>query len=706
MRRVLGTLLGAVLLAAPALSQRLQYELQRPALVSPDGTESAFGVALVLLGDLDGDGTPELAVGSPGAGASAGAVRIYSGRTLGLLRTVAAPRPAEAERFGASAVVTPDLTGDGRPDLLVGAPKSDPGESDAGRAYLVDPATGAVRFTLVSPVPAYDAGFGVGLAAVPDVTGDGVPDLAVGEPRGSLPDEPGGGSRYQVGRVHLYSGASGAYAASYDSPMPYPDPGVAFSRGGRFGLQILGVPDLTGDGRGELLVGAPGEKREGDRFGAAGGHVWLLSGASGAVVTQFNAPTVDSDGDTNFGQAIALLPDRTGDGVPEALVGTPYVSTGSSSGQRDVGAVYVMNGATGAALARWLSPETGGENQFGVLLSPGPDLTGDGVPEVVVVEEPDCCDNPTDTAWVMDGRSGARLFAAPVPYFPWSLYGALLAPDLDGDGRPELFVATENDTFDGDEVVYGFNLDPAASEIEPNDTPAQAQRVFGPSPRVIQGRADGYDDAWVDGQISVDLGECGVACTEYDLMEDTYRVVTTAPGLDVRIDGLDADLDLYVFDAGVQSILGRSVNGSASEHVSLPALPAGEYLVGVSIYGEAGDDTNYAEWGLYTLTVTAALEGGVAADDAPSPAGLALLPPAPNPARGAVRLRFETAAPGDARLSLFDALGREVARPFDGFATAGPHQVVVGTGALAAGLYVLRLATPAGTATHPLTVAR
>ena len=693
-------LAGLALCAGPALAQTLQYGLQRPALVSPDAPESAFGIALVLLDDLDGDGTPDLAVGSPGADAEAGAVYLYSGRTLRPIRTVAPPRPAEAERFGAAVVATPDLTGDGRPDLLVGAPTSDPGESGAGRAYLVDPTTGDVRLTLASPDPQFDARFGAALAAVPDLSGDGVPDLAVGEPSGDVRE--GDRTLSDAGRVHLYSGADGAYLYTLVSPFPDPDSGL-FDRGGDFGLRVLGVRDLTGDGRGEVLVAAPGEEREGDEFGAAGGHVWLFAGGAATVLVEFKAPQIDrGDGTTDFGEAVALVPDRTGDGVPELLAGAPDASAGSLD---DVGIVHVLDGATGAALDRWFSPELAEDQSFGSLLSLGPDLTGDGTPEVVAVERPGCCDK-TDAAWVLDGRTGALLFSADVPYFPWSLYGALLAPDLDGDGRPELFIATDNDTFDGDEVVYAFNLDPASSEVEPNDTPDLAQRVAGPSPRVVQGRVDGYDDAWVGGQIVVSV-DCDSPCSDEDAMEDTYRVTTTAPGLDVRLDGLREDADLYVFEAGTLAILGRSIRGGTDdERVTLPALPAGDYLVGVSIFGEFGDDSNGADWTPYTLTVEGALGGAVAAEGAPGRGGLALLPPAPNPTRGGTRLAFRTDAPGAVRLRVVDALGREVARPLDGPLPAGAHEVALDLGGVAAGVYLVRLETEGEARTRTLSVVR
>ena len=450
-------------------------------------------------------------------------------------------------------------------------------------------------------------------------------------------------------------------------------------------------------------MAAPGEEREGDEFGAAGGHVWLFAGGAATVLVEFKAPQIDrGDGTTDFGEAVALVPDRTGDGVPELLAGAPDASAGSLD---DVGIVHVLDGATGVALDRWFSPELAEDQSFGSLLSLGPDLTGDGTPEVVAVEQPGCCDK-TDAVWVLDGRTGALLFSADVPYFPWSLYGALLAPDLDGDGRPELFIATDNETFDGDEVVYAFDLDPASSEVEPNDTPDQAQRVVGPSPRVVQGRVDGYDDAWVGGQIVVSV-DCDSPCSDEDAMEDTYRVTTTGPGLDVRIDGLHEDADLYVLEAGTLAILGRSIRGGTDdERVTLPALPAGEYLVGVSMYGEFGDDSNGADWTPYTLTVEGALGGAVAAEGAPGRGGLALLPPAPNPTRGGTRLAFRTDAPGAVRLRVVDALGREVARPLDGPLPAGAHDVTLDLGGVAAGVYLVRLEAEGEARTQTLSVVR
>ena len=77
----------------------------------------------------------------------------------------------------------------------------------------------------------------------------------------------------------------------------------------------------------------------------------------------------------------------------------------------------------------------------------------------------------------------------------------------------------------------------------------------------------------------------------------------------------------------------------------------------------------------------------------------------PNPASGAATLRFAVAAETEASLVIYDALGREVARPIDGLVSGGV-ETTVETAALPAGLYVARLVTAAGTETVRFSVAR
>jgi hypothetical protein len=79
--------------------------------------------------------------------------------------------------------------------------------------------------------------------------------------------------------------------------------------------------------------------------------------------------------------------------------------------------------------------------------------------------------------------------------------------------------------------------------------------------------------------------------------------------------------------------------------------------------------------------------------DAPPAAGggLALAPPAPNPARGAVTLRFTLPAAGRVRLAVYDVAGRRVAVLVDGSLGAGVHQAGWAGGDVGPGLYFARL---------------
>lgn len=89
-----------------------------------------------------------------------------------------------------------------------------------------------------------------------------------------------------------------------------------------------------------------------------------------------------------------------------------------------------------------------------------------------------------------------------------------------------------------------------------------------------------------------------------------------------------------------------------------------------------------------------------------SPAAFDLHMPAPNPARGAVRLRYSLAQAGAVRLTAYDALGREVAVLADGARTAGAREAMLDGAALPAGVYLVRLVAEERSATRTVTILR
>jgi hypothetical protein len=96
---------------------------------------------------------------------------------------------------------------------------------------------------------------------------------------------------------------------------------------------------------------------------------------------------------------------------------------------------------------------------------------------------------------------------------------------------------------------------------------------------------------------------------------------------------------------------------------------------------------------------------GIAPAAEATPAALAV-DAYPNPATTRATLRFASPSAQPATVTVYDLLGRTVATPFSGEATAGLNEVTVATGALPAGVYVVRVTAGAESVTTRLTVIR
>ena len=126
---------GANALAGPVIS------------LAGAGPRVGFGQTLALVGDLDGDGLPALAVGS----LAGSYVEVYDGQGLGSVLALTNPFPA-AVGFGSSIASVGDLDGDGSSELAVGAPQAQQGE---GRVwiYSLRPGGATLLLRLMPAVP-------------------------------------------------------------------------------------------------------------------------------------------------------------------------------------------------------------------------------------------------------------------------------------------------------------------------------------------------------------------------------------------------------------------------------------------------------------------------------------------------------------------------------------------------------------------------
>lgn len=111
--------------------------------------EATFGSAIAVLGDVNGDGYLDLAVGDSGSDdgfSNAGAVYLTSldsdGSTLGFQK-VSGTGPCfstvleEGDTFGEAVCMVPDIDGDGVSDLAIGAANADDGWNNSGAVYLI-----------------------------------------------------------------------------------------------------------------------------------------------------------------------------------------------------------------------------------------------------------------------------------------------------------------------------------------------------------------------------------------------------------------------------------------------------------------------------------------------------------------------------------------------------------------------------------------
>ena len=86
------------------------------------------------------------------------------------------------------------------------------------------------------------------------------------------------------------------------------------------------------------------------------------------------------------------------------------------------------------------------------------------------------------------------------------------------------------------------------------------------------------------------------------------------------------------------------------------------------------------------------LDGVVAIEgETPVASGLRLSPPFPNPAQGESAVRLDVGAAQAIRIEVFDLLGRRVRTVYDGVLAAGSHRVLIPTGGLPSGVYVVRV---------------
>jgi hypothetical protein len=360
-----------------------------------------FGSAIASIGDLEGDGVDDLAVGAPfddDNGENRGAVWILfmdSDGRVDLERKISDDEGGfngnldNNDLFGSAIASIGDLNNDGVLDLAVGAPLDDDGGDDQGAVWVLflDTLGRVAQSQKISQLRGEFDGklsdgdrFGGAVANIGDVDNDGVTDFAVGAPR----DDDGGSNKGAVwvlfmdndGTVKTLQKISST-EGNFDGNLNSDD---------RFGSAVAGIGDIDGDGVNDLAVGA----NQDDDGGSDRGAVWILFMNTDGTVNsnqkishnrgEFNGELHDGD---RFGRAVASIGDLDEDGVTELAVGAP----GDDDGGQDRGATWILfmdnNGEvrseTKLSSGNNFDGNLSDGDQFGSAIADIRDLDGDGV---------------------------------------------------------------------------------------------------------------------------------------------------------------------------------------------------------------------------------------------------------------------------------------------------------------------------------------
>ena len=404
----IGVWLGTVLmlLCAPGTSSGGSGEVQRfQKISSTEGgftgvleNSTRFGSSLANLGDLDGDGVTDIAVGTQYEdGVWKGAVWVLFLNADGTVRTQQKIGDTQGGftgilvdngQFGASVANIGDMNGDGVTDIAVGSPGDGDGGNNGGSVWILFLNTdGTVKGH--QKISSTEGGFGwtsrffgASMANLGDLDGDGVTDLAVGGPE------------YSGVAWVIFLNADGTVKAKQKISSTEGGFTGILDNLGEFGASVANIGDLDGDGVTDLAVGAKGDNGGGNKRGA----VWVLFLNTDGTVKAHQKISSTEGGFTGilqdrdyFGSSVSSLGDLDEDGVTDLAVGAhgdrenPY--------NQPQGAVWVLFlNANGTVKAHQKINDIEGyffgilntQDDFGFSVASVGDLDGDGATDLAV----------------------------------------------------------------------------------------------------------------------------------------------------------------------------------------------------------------------------------------------------------------------------------------------------------------------------------
>ena|GEM_PF-2066956 len=323
------------------------FTLEDQADASFDGEANAIwtGYSVDIIGDLNDDGYDEFLIGAPlvdDEDTDRGKVYLFRGKAQGWQRHISVTEAdaifygdVEGHRAGYSTKGVGDVNGDGIPDFAIGnrAPY-EPNDRvfllfgrstlDWGTSFDLGDAD-----VIFEGTDRYDGWAGWKIAPAGDVNGDDYDDILIGDPYCSS----------SQGKVFLIFGKSSGWSSISLNQADVVYQGSAAEQAGS---GLGGNLDYDNDGLSDILIGAPGNSRN----GTEAGEVYLVKGKRDGWQSIVNLnETYDyfrgEVEDQGVGYAVSSAGDFNRDGADDFVVSAPW---NDDAGWVDFGKIYLFLG--------------------------------------------------------------------------------------------------------------------------------------------------------------------------------------------------------------------------------------------------------------------------------------------------------------------------------------------------------------------------